>query len=340
MKLISKRIWITALILLLPYLFIMVICLYKTENEAIMTGGISNVEDLIEIKSDYKEEGTFNSVYVLTYRGTSILQNWILGNSNKNDTQDISYENYLSNKEISAQGTIYHDSSVMYSLIHAYNEASQDDDSIHLDYKLSGFKIYYRSKNSKLRIDDFIVKVNDIDVRNDTEGFINAFYNLEVGDIFTIIRDNEEIEVPYERDPSNNNGFRTYDYYDINYKTSYPQINVNAASSSGPSAGLLQTLSIFNRLQEQDYTSGLTICGTGTIDTKGNVGAIGGIKQKVITASNNKVDVFFCPKDNEEEGLSAYNSLPTKKRKKMSFVVVQTFSDATNYLRGLYEKLN
>lgn len=340
MKLISKRIWITALILLLPYIFIMVICLYKTENEAIMTGGISNVEDLIEIKSDYEEKGTFNSVYVLTYRGTSILQNWILGNSNKNDTQDISYENYLSNKEISSQGTIYHDSSVMYSLIHAYNEASLDDEKIHLDYKLSGLKIYYRSKNSKFRIDDFIVKVNDTDVRNDIEGFRYAFNNIKTGDIFTIIRNDKEVEIPYEWDPSNNNWFRFYAYYDINYETSYPQINVNAASSSGPSAGLLQTLSIFNRLQERDYTSGLTICGTGTIDTEGNVGAIGGIKQKVITASNNKVDVFFCPKDNEEDGLSAYNSLPAKKRKRMSFVVVKTFSDATSYLRGLYEKLN
>lgn len=340
MKLISKRIWISALALLIPYIFIMVICLYKTDYEAIMTGGISNVENLIEIESDYKEEGSFNSVYVLTYEHTSILQNWILGNSTKNDTQDNSYSNHLSSKESSSMGTISHDSSVMYSLILAYNEASYDDENIFLDYELSGVKIYYRSKNSNLRVNDFIVKVNDYDVRQNALEFKEAFNNKQIGDIFTVIRDDEEIEIPYEWDPANENWFSIYAYYDINYENSYPKINVNASTSKGPSAGLLQTLSIFNRLQERDYTSGLKICGTGTMDTQGNVGAIGGIKQKVITASNNNVDVFFCPKANEEEGVLAYNSLSKKKREKMDFVVVETFSDVTSYLRGLYEKLN
>lgn len=85
---------------------------------------------------------------------------------------------------------------------------------------------------------------------------------------------------------------------------------------------------------------GLEIAGTGTIDVSGNVGAIGAIKQKVITASNNNADIFFCPKANSEEGKSAYDSLSSSKRKKMKFVIVEKFSDATNYLKELYEATN
>ena len=47
-----------------------------------MPGGLSNVNSLIEIDSDNKEEGSFNSIYVLTFPNTTILQNWLLGISN------------------------------------------------------------------------------------------------------------------------------------------------------------------------------------------------------------------------------------------------------------------
>ena len=63
MRLISKKIWIISFILLIPYVFIYVICFHRTDKEALMPGGLSNVNSLIEIDSDNKEEGSFNSIY-------------------------------------------------------------------------------------------------------------------------------------------------------------------------------------------------------------------------------------------------------------------------------------
>ena len=56
MRLISKKIWIISFILLIPYVFIYVICFHRTDKEALMPGGLSNVNSLIEIDSDNKEE--------------------------------------------------------------------------------------------------------------------------------------------------------------------------------------------------------------------------------------------------------------------------------------------
>ncbi len=336
MRIISKKLWFTALLLLVPYTFIYVICFHRTEQEALMPGGLSNVNSLIEIDTDYKEEGTFNSIYVLTYPNTSILQNWLLGLSNDSDTSDYSGYSHLTSKEESLMGSISHDSSIMYSLIYSYAEASKIDESIKLSYRFSGVKVYYRSINSPFRVGDLIYKINDYDLNDDLDGFINAYNTKKAGDIFHLIRDSKEISIQFDGF-TEDNWYSFYSYYDINYQTSSPQIRVNSATSGGPSAGLLQTLSIFNRLTENDYTMGLKIAGTGTIDVNGKVGAIGAIKQKVITASNNKADIFFCPKDNSEEGLEAYNSLSASKRSKMRFYVVENFSDATNALKELYE---
>ena len=263
----------------------------------------------------------------------------VFGISNDTDTSDYSVYNHLTSKEERTMGSISHDSSVMYSLIYAYKEAAKIDSNVKLDYKLSGIKVYYRSVNSLFRVGDFIYKINDFDVNNDIENFVNAYNTKKTGDLFYIIRDGEEKCITYQNF-TDDNWYTFYAYYDINYTTASPRIKVNSATSGGPSAGLLQTLSIFNRLTTNDYTMGLKIAGTGTIDVSGNVGAIGAIKQKVITASNNNADIFFCPKANSEEGKSAYDSLSSSKRKKMKFVIVEKFSDATNYLKELYEATN
>ena len=58
---------------------------------------------------------------------------------------------------------------------------------------------------------------------------------------------------------------------------------------------------------DEDITKGKTVVGTGTIDIDGNVGAIGGVKYKLIGAVKNKADVFLVPKDNYEEAIEVKN---------------------------------
>jgi PDZ domain-containing protein len=47
-----------------------------------------------------------------------------------------------------------------------------------------------------------------------------------------------------------------------------------------------------------DLTGGKFIAGTGTIDAKGNVGAIGGIQLKMIAARDKGASVFLAPAGN------------------------------------------
>ena len=66
----------------------------------------------------------------------------------------------------------------------------------------------------------------------------------------------------------------------------------------GPSAGMMFALGIIDRMTPGDLTGGKHFAGTGTIDSAGNVGAIGGIAQKMVGASDAGADFFLAPADN------------------------------------------
>jgi Lon-like protease len=71
----------------------------------------------------------------------------------------------------------------------------------------------------------------------------------------------------------------------------------------GPSAGLMFTLGIIDKLDPVDLTGGKVIAGTGTMDDDGNVGAIGGIPQKMVGAYQAGARIFLAPADNCAEAL-------------------------------------
>jgi PDZ domain-containing protein len=66
----------------------------------------------------------------------------------------------------------------------------------------------------------------------------------------------------------------------------------------GPSAGLMFALGIMDKVGKVDLTKGRFIAGTGTIDTDGAVGPIGGIALKMIAARHKGATVFLAPADN------------------------------------------
>jgi PDZ domain-containing protein len=63
----------------------------------------------------------------------------------------------------------------------------------------------------------------------------------------------------------------------------------------GPSAGLVFTLAIIDELTKESLTGGDIIAGTGTVDPAGNVGAIGGIGQKMDAAAAGGATLFLAP---------------------------------------------
>ncbi len=75
-------------------------------------------------------------------------------------------------------------------------------------------------------------------------------------------------------------------------------IDIKLADVGGPSAGLMFSLGLIDKLTPTDLTGGKFIAGTGTIDDNGKVGPIGGITLKIIAARNAGARYFLTPKDN------------------------------------------
>ncbi|WP_425860522.1 YlbL family protein [Arthrobacter sp. TWP1-1] len=72
-------------------------------------------------------------------------------------------------------------------------------------------------------------------------------------------------------------------------------VKISLENIGGPSAGMIFALGIMDNLTEGELTGGKEFAGTGTIDPEGNVGAIGGIAQKMIGARENGADYFLAP---------------------------------------------
>ncbi len=78
-------------------------------------------------------------------------------------------------------------------------------------------------------------------------------------------------------------------------------VTVEAGSVGGPSAGMMLALGIYDKLTEGALTGGEDIAGTGTIDSKGQVGPIDGIEQKMAGAREAGATWFLAPDDNCEQ---------------------------------------
>lgn len=75
-------------------------------------------------------------------------------------------------------------------------------------------------------------------------------------------------------------------------------IDIKLADVGGPSAGLMFSLGIVDKLTPGNLTGGKFVAGTGTIDDNGTVGPIGGIELKTIGAREKGAQYFLTPKDN------------------------------------------
>ncbi|WP_448627105.1 YlbL family protein [Geodermatophilus sp. URMC 64] len=82
-------------------------------------------------------------------------------------------------------------------------------------------------------------------------------------------------------------------------------VDIEVQEVGGPSAGLMLTLGILDLVGDDDLTGGDVIAGTGTIDVDGNVGPIGGIGLKMVSAREIGATLFLVPADNCAEALQA-----------------------------------
>jgi Lon-like protease len=93
----------------------------------------------------------------------------------------------------------------------------------------------------------------------------------------------------------------------------------------GPSAGLAFALQVYDSLSGRQLAKGRKVAVTGTVDLEGNVGPIGGVRQKVLGAVRRHFDLVLVPVENAADGRDAA-------RGRVKVVAVRTFRAALSAL--------
>ncbi len=105
-------------------------------------------------------------------------------------------------------------------------------------------------------------------------------------------------------------------------------IDIESGNIGGPSAGMMYTLAILDYLTPGELTGGEVVAGTGTITADGSVGAIGGVRQKVVGAAAAGAKYVLVPESNYAEALTAGVD-------GVEIVAIASLDDALDFLERL-----
>ena len=154
----------------------------------------------------------------------------------------------------------------------------------------------------KLRPGDQVIGVDDTQIKQvpDVSGTIGKH---KVGDTvrFTVRRDGEDVPVDLRTvaSPDRSAAGKPVVGVVLREKFQFPvTVKISVGDVGGPSAGLMFSLGIYDKLTPGDLTGGKFIAGTGTITPEGQVGPIGGIQQKMVAARRAGATIFLTPTQN------------------------------------------
>lgn len=349
MKELFKHYSSAIIIMVLPYLFIMFILFFPIPYLINSPGGLAEVEDLITIEynQDKEIEGTISTTYVVSIKRPTYFQ-FMLGTFSPYNTISALTGSSLTytNQEIQQISYLDKATSVNAAVIVAFEKASEMNTDVNISYEIKAL-VYGKA--------DYLDHYDDIDFGDEFVQVVGDGGNVvtdisEIGTyttegteyVWTFINDNdEEYTLTLSKDVDENKfGVTLKTYYIVDQEATFPKYKETNSNIGGPSGGLLQTLSIYNMLVDEDLTHGLKIAGTGTIGYDGSAGYIGATEQKILTAYLNKVDVFFIPNlddnyyyDNYQEALRACEEHGIDPSGWL--IPVTSFQDVLDYLEGL-----
>jgi PDZ domain-containing protein len=173
----------------------------------------------------------------------------------------------------------------------------------------------------QLKLGDVIIEVDGLPITTTTE-LINNIKQIKPGNELKLVvkRDNADIKVVIQtiadtKDPKKAViGIQINDEVelDLPLKVAFKPYLLHVG---GPSHGAMLTLALIDQLTPGGVTYGNIVAGTGTINSLGQVGPIGGIRQKAFTVERSAADVFFVPADQlaeAQQGASHLNIVPVK----------------------------
>lgn len=329
-KFYNKYIGINLYELIFLIIFV-VFCFYDTGYTIYKPGGIVNVDTRITGDNLNETNGSFNMAYVSAMKGktpiyliSKIMPNWeLVKNSDMlpdNETiEDANMQDKLDYQEAMSNAKYV-----------AFNKAN-----VKYNINKENYIVYYLTEqnDSNLKIGDEIISYDDIEFK-DMNSFKEYIKTKKVNEKVKIKyqRNNKVLETEstiYEKDNDKYIGISVISILDISSDYNLKISKKN--SESGPSGGLIMSLSIYNALTKDDITKGRKIVGTGTIDKDGNVGEIGGINYKLASAVKEKADIFICPNDNYDE----VKELVEKYKYKIKIINVNTFDEAIEKLKNV-----
>ncbi len=297
-------------------------------------GGTIDLEDRVEIATEYTEEGSLSMSYVTALKGTPafvllsfIIPDWDLFPISEVAGEDEDYD------EVLELGKEYLNEGIDNAIIAAF---TLSDYNITIKREKNIVMYISNDANTDLKIGDEIVKIDNRDYTTleDLKAYINTLEENNKVDI-EVLHDSKTYHryayVYLDSDDTLKVGVAFKIAYD--YETEIPVTVKMKDNESGSSGGLMMGLAIYNALTEDDITKGLNIVGTGSINSDGTIEEIGGVKYKVLAASRKKADIFFCPKENYDEAIA----VKEKRNLDLEIVSVTTLKEAIDYLHN-YEK--
>lgn len=291
-------------------------------------GGLVNLNDRITVSDGYSKDGSLNMSYVSMRKGTipSILLSFVIPNWDLKKNEDVTVSDE-SISELLKLEKIYMESSVNNATILAYEKAGK---KINITKQINNVTYIADFAKTDIKLEDELISADGekIESIDDLKMIVNS-KNIQDKINIKVKRDGKEKEcyafvVDVSGDKKIGIGFlNTYEY------ETDPEVKVKTkATESGSSGGLMLTLAIYNDLVHDDLTRGRKVVGTGTIALDGTVGAIDGVKYKMLGAAKNKADIFLCPEENYEEALKVKDKFNLK----LTVKSVKTFDEAVEYL--------
>lgn len=154
-----------------------------------------------------------------------------------------------------------------------------------------------------LQVGDAIDKVNGVAVSS-VEQFSGLLKNTKPGQEIVLDYRRKNAAPGSARITLGHNDDRDYGYLGVavlDAPWAPFTVDFNLANIGGPSAGLMFSLAVVDKLSTGDVNGGKFVAGTGSIGADGKVGPIGGITHKMSSAQEAGATVFLVPAENCDE---------------------------------------
>ena len=309
-----------------------VICTWPVNYYIVIGGGISDISDRVVVENGDSSNGSFNLSYVSELKGTTLsyLLSYVMPHWKRVSMDDYKYTTDEDYQDIEFRSELDLLSSNSNAIYYAYQLADKPCEVVKTDvYVIVKFPEY----DNPLEVGDKLLKVNGVLCANLVE-FQEAIQKVEGNSVrVTVLRGGKEMELTSKLYEEENRkvlgvGLQSVTTYDVDPEVEF-QFEKN---ESGPSAGLITTLSIYDQLTKGDLTKGKLIAGTGTIEADGSIGQIGEVEYKLLGAVDGGAQVFLVP--------AGENYQDCKKMKKeenldIKLISVKNIDDAIKKLKDL-----